>query len=498
MTESKSNTPQKKGSEKRVTSSKKRSPSQSSSKSGAKPKQTRKQTSKKLPIKKKPAVQKAPTTPAPKAARPQSKAVKSTPTAQKAAISASAVKESAPPKQSNQSTRPLAAASAATGSAGSPAKSSANGLTWLALLLGLLGLGAGGYAAWNTSINSQSAKSNASGLDERITLVNTDQVTLKKSFSEVESRVGEAVDTVKKTAGTIETRLQAAEQKIDTSLVDFDQKLINNQSEIETVTAAANSAVENLTGDFVNQVNRWKLEEARSLLAMVNQQFVWSRDPAVAGRGLVLTDDYLAKLEGVELSDVRSALATEITGLQAAEVVDINSLYQKLESLAAQVESLPLAQDRMLRETAEKAAVELEARRTASATEPEPAERKVDWLFSAGKSLMTDIGSMVKVENIDETPTPTMGSEQKFVVVENLRLKVQSAEMALIRSQVSLYQSSLAAAQAWVERYFDGEAAEVKAWSEELANLSSAKLSAELPDISGSLNALDQVIQAGK
>ncbi len=364
-----------------------------------------------------------------------------------------------------------------------PEKSPGKGLSWLALLISLAALGAGGYAAYQTTLSGQLTSGKVTGIDERVALVSTDQTNLKTSVSEVEAR------------------LKIVDQSLTDGFKKVDADTVANSQAIAAVQSSSEATLTNLRGDLTEKISGWKLDEVRSLLMMVGQRLRWTNNVGAAIRGLSNADQSLAQMNDASLDTVRAELAKEVSALRSIKPVDITRVHNQLGMLAKEVSQLPLVQDALVAQGVAQAsarAADGAADGVASgATKSAPSKEagSGDWL-SAGKSLMSGLSSMVKVENIDQTPAPALDEQAQFVVNTALRLRMQEAQIALLKGHSEAYQLALKEAMQWARDHYDVDVSKVVSWLGEVQDLLSVSTDLDIPDISGSLIALDKAIQA--
>ena len=91
---------------------------------------------------------------------------------------------------------------------------------------------------------------------------------------------------------------------------------------------------------------------------------------------------------------------------------------------------------------------------------------------------------------MDNPEAPLLAPAQSYFLRENLRLRLLSARIALLRHDEASYQADLQAASTWLKRYFDLKAKPTQAALSILKQLGSGPVNIEMPDISGSLSAV--------
>ncbi|MCP3901200.1 MAG: hypothetical protein GY707_15960, partial [Desulfobacteraceae bacterium] len=167
-------------------------------------------------------------------------------------------------------------------------------------------------------------------------------------------------------------------------------------------------------------VARWKLDEIHSLLTRVNRVYQISGEQAQAIAGLELAQSSLATIDNPRLAEVNTALAEDILRVKADRNVDVPSINDRLVSITSVIPDLVLAEDARAPEA--EALSEQDARGTDDVQD--------DGILAAGKTLFSDIGSLVKHKNLDAPMQPSLDEHGRFVVYESLRLQVHAAMLA--------------------------------------------------------------------
>ena len=87
---------------------------------------------------------------------------------------------------------------------------------------------------------------------------------------------------------------------------------------------------------------------------------------------------------------------------------------------------------------------------------------------------------------------PMISPEAEYFVRTNLTLQLQTARLALLRGEQSVYAESLADAASWLQTYFDSSSEAVGNALQAIAELRDGMFDVVSPDISGSLLLLRQ------
>jgi len=226
------------------------------------------------------------------------------------------------------------------------------------------------------------------------------------------------------------------------------------------------------------------LEEVRQLLLQANHRVRLAGDVDTAVAALKVADSRLEAMADPELLEVRSRVNEEIAALQATPRPDITGLVLRLRGLANNVDALPLVTTTSVPES--------EA--TAADAAPPPDAGRVRLIL---REIWHSLRKLVSFRRLSEPLPPLLPPEQEFFLRENLRLALRGAELAALQGREEVYRAQLDDASTWVRRYFDTDKEVVQMALSELGALREAALSASLPDIGASLQALEKISQSG-
>ena len=338
-------------------------------------------------------------------------------------------------------------------------KKSSGGIAWLALLLSLIAAAGVGYMVvqdWRAQ--SDAAQSASSLADLRSRLANSSE-----SLSGLDQGLADLAQADAQTA----------------SVVDGLQKDLDNRLRMLDSLPARMANVENslstLQGVSTGARNTWLLAEAEYYMQIANAQLQLAGNPHLAALALGMADERIVQLSDPALTDVRRALADELTALEIMEKPDIEGATLALASLARVVDSLPL-------------------RQANGAESDDAAEFGPDTsgLERAWASIKGTASGLVKVTRSDDTAIPLMTPEATYFLRTNLTLQLQSARLALLRGEQAVFQQSLDDAASWLETYFNAESAQVNGALQTVAEIREGLFDVSTPDISESLRLLRQ------
>ncbi len=85
-----------------------------------------------------------------------------------------------------------------------------------------------------------------------------------------------------------------------------------------------------------------------------------------------------------------------------------------------------------------------------------------------------------------------MPPTQRAFLRQNLRLQLEAAKIALLRRDTRLFRDSINTASEWIKTYFDAQAPATISTLEALDRYATMELDPPLPDVSGSLQVLNE------
>src|SRR5690554_3279498 len=280
-------------------------------------------------------------------------------------------------------------------------------------------------------------------------------------------------------------------------LADLEQRLEEGESERN---AALDSAVDGLQGEFASyrgEVNQtldrvldelsseqetderdWLHAEAAYLLRLANQRLQLERDMMGAAALLRTADDRLREADNPALVPVRREIASELAALEAVPRVDRTGLWMALDAQQRQIAGQPLSQ-------------EIEELAARSGIEEAPSGPWQQQLSRFGQELK----DLVTIRHHDAELEALITPEQESYLRQSVRLVIEQSQLALLKEEQELFEASLDKALTLIEGYYDTSASGVQSAVERLRELKGAAIRPELPDISGSQQALATFIE---
>ena len=223
----------------------------------------------------------------------------------------------------------------------------------------------------------------------------------------------------------------------------------------------------------------WQLAEAEYLLRLANQRLLMEHSATGALALLESADDILQELDDMQLYVVRQQLARDIAALKLVDPVDRSGIFLRLAALSEQVLRLPTnVRPRTPYHTDATAAAE-------SSADIGLWQKLRHNFFAAMKKL----GDQVRIRRHDEPVEPLLPPDAESYLRQNVSFNLEQAQLALLREETAIYRNSLQRARSLLQKHFNKES-RAQTIAVELAQLAVVEVQVALPDITGSLQAL--------
>lgn len=363
-----------------------------------------------------------------------------------------------------------------------PPRRGGGGLALLALLLALLAVAGAGYVYYEVI-----QRGDVPGLVDRVAALQADLESASERFAAAQQNQAErrasALEELREQQRAALAELRGQQRA---ALAEFQEEqraaLSESRAEQRAALQASEAALRRALADVSLQpppgAEVWQQAEARYLLRIAAHRLDLQRDVRGALRLLRRADAVLAELDDPAWYDARTRLAEDINALDNVDRTDLQGLFARLEALKADLDGLPVRDTRF--------------RQPPSKAQPAAAD---DSFWSA---LTEQLSGLLRIRRLDSAAKPLLPPEEAVYLQLNLRLMLERAQLAAMRGEQSLFEQSLDNAAAWLRDYFDADQPPVPGMLDTLAALEQVQLQPPLPDISGSLEALQRSTAAAE
>lgn len=273
------------------------------------------------------------------------------------------------------------------------------------------------------------------------------------------------------------SKLSRAQTISQTRIDKLEQQLQATRQSLETENNTLKAKMDVVSEKLGRTTTAWRLAEVEYLLTVANHRLNLVHDRKTAITIFETADERLVAIGDPGLMSVRKTIAGELTSLRSISEPDITGMALSLSSLAKDIEKLPL----IFKERVDLALGDKQKSKPESWRElPE--------------AIWEEIKGLVVIRRHEQPTEPLLPPAEAWFLQQNLRLKLEEAQLALLRRETSLFRNKLQEARIWIETFFDNDSAAVKNAASTLKSLDQVELEVKLPDVSGSLRELRRLL----
>ena len=352
-------------------------------------------------------------------------------------------------------------------------KSSGIAIAILALLVALAAVSASGWQWWQTRMTDPNEATQKASL----TRLQDDQQQLAKSVAAFKNQLAAVKPPVE--ADELSRRLERL-KAVELQMADLHGQSGEDQASISAMQGSVRSLEQRLSATEAGLVNvaannqnsgvELDIAEIDFLLRTASERLQLFSDPSAADLALQAADVQIEALNDPMFLSVRQRIATARQALALVPVIDRVKLTARITDLQSKVSSLPFRG-------------ELEA-------QPEP-ELPAD----AGwwESFKQTMSSLVTVKRRAPEDQSLLILDDKDYLRQGLWLQLESARLALMRNDTSVYVGSLERVDDTVAQFFQSGSLEVQALLLDITTLKETNIAPEMPDISAPWTQLRQL-----
>jgi uroporphyrin-III C-methyltransferase len=275
---------------------------------------------------------------------------------------------------------------------------------------------------------------------------------------------------------TLGNELRNAKRHMAAKNGEMNAQLTAGEEQMQQFQAGVSESLVAIQSRMGTSSQDWVYAEVEYLVRMANQRVLMEHDASSALQLLQSADEIIRETDGLTAHGLREALARDIAALKAVGSPDIQGVYLELSALVAQVPSLSRTLPTYQAPTPE--------------TDPRSdTESTLTRLLGMIQLAAGKLAHLVDFRRDEVEIKRILPPKEEYFLRQNLMLKLQIAQMALLEGNQKVFQSALGEAQVWVSDSFDGENPGTVAMLKSITRLSVSQVSVDLPDIAGSLKA---------
>lgn len=280
---------------------------------------------------------------------------------------------------------------------------------------------------------------------------------------EVARRIGE-FDTSSQAASTAARDMRTT---VDT-LLDRVAALEGKSQETQSQQLALAAMYQELARGQDERV----IADIEQTLLLAQQQLSLAGNVRAAILGLESAETRLTQLKKPQFNRLQEAIARDVARLRLLPAADIVGINARLDALIGQIDSLRLESDSEL------------------STPAPAASAPASGVGGFASRLWQEVRQLVRVRRLDRPELPLLSPEQTYFLRQNLKLRLLSARVAVLQRDEATFHGDVAAAGAWLDRYFSPRDPRVQGMRDGLRGLAQAPLALRDADVDASLAVL--------
>jgi len=279
--------------------------------------------------------------------------------------------------------------------------------------------------------------------------------------------------TLQSQIASLNDEMTSKDNHFNQTLADFsklhEERLDSTRKEIDASVTALQRQLSKTRGD-------WLLADAEYLLSVANQRLQLVGDVNTTRQALEAADERLRDSGDAAVFKVREQIAKEVAQLNGITVPDTVGIYANIQHLQDAVEGLAVFLPH-------------------AGKQPETSAPSQD-LSKEGHEILDTVAKQLEgyvvLRHTEQPVTAILTPEEAHFIKQQLKVRLEMIEIALVQENDTLFRSSIADAKQWLKKNF-AENAQTEQFAAELEALSGVQLRSQYPDISHSLKMLKDI-----
>lgn len=236
------------------------------------------------------------------------------------------------------------------------------------------------------------------------------------------------------------------------------------------------------------------------LVSIAHQQLLLGGNVSNAIIALETAQAQLARANRSSLASLQQAINGDVERLRAVATVDINRLSSRIDELGRLIESAPLLiPDDAAPTVPQSATPAKQAPAPALATQDtDPSDpwwkqgltSATEWSRQTWVDIKHDLGSFINVRRVDDAAALLMSPEQAGSLRDKLRLRLMTAQLALLMKQPDVWATETRAIVQLLQARYDVNSVEGNRALRLALQLADTSIQVELPTVANSQNAI--------
>lgn len=254
-------------------------------------------------------------------------------------------------------------------------------------------------------------------------------------------------------------------------------------------TTEQQGQLERLYRNFATDALDSVLADVEVAVSIASQQLQVAGNVQAALAALQDAENSLRRADAQAVAGLQRLVARDVERLRGVPQVDLGAMSLRLDGLMGSLGEFPMLVG--AQSPAPAADTPAAASVTAEPVAPTTTLERIK-LSSLGawEYVKGELGSLIRVNRVDDPNAVMLAPDQQFFIRENLRLSLLSARLALLARDDRVLHSDLGHAIDWLKRYYDVNQRPVANAIEALKQIQSSRIAADLPSLSETLGAV--------
>lgn len=312
---------------------------------------------------------------------------------------------------------------------------------------------------------------------------------LEQAADRASQNAASALSTVQ----LLDTQVKDQAQRI----VRLDNSLRDSRAQLDTLVQAFQTLTD--SGSDLVLIN-----DVDQLVTIAQQQLQLGGNVANAIVALEAAQAQLARANRPSLASLLQTINGDLDRLRAVATVDVVKLTSQLDKLSLMVSQAPLRVPDIASPEPVNPPPEFDgfsvpsAPDTVSGAADTPwwksaLDTTVAWSSSAWGSIRQDLGEFITIRRVDDSAAMLMSPDQAARFRENLRLRLMTAQLALMMRQPTIWSAEMSAVVSGIEARFDERSQESRQALALARQLFDTQIDTSLPSLTNSLKAIEMV-----
>lgn len=276
----------------------------------------------------------------------------------------------------------------------------------------------------------------------------------------------------------VASQLDDVKSQAQTRIQSLEDELTQQQKNIET-TQLSLSTLEKAS----NNVQREQtLNQIHYLVQLANIQLKVDTHPDNALKLLQLSSKLLRSLNDSDLSVLNDSINKDIQTLNALQKINTTDLIGKIDVLISQINQLSV--------TPKKISLDM---KPITATNDETNNSWRDKLIQA----LVGLKDLVIIRKNEAPSQPLVSPSQEFFLKQNIQLKLEQAEWAVLHANPDLYKAALSQVQSWINAYFPDKNA-TQGINDAINQLMNIDIKPKTVSVDNTISVLQELSQSNK